>query len=98
MASNEPLWHPEAILDAEGAREWYSERSPLAARGFLLSLEHAVQAVIEAPESPPAYEHGCRRYVFPNRYPFVLVYRVGPPLQIVAVAHQRRRPGFWKDR
>lgn len=65
---NEPVWHPEAILDAEGARDWYAERSPLAARGFLLSLESAVRAVIEAPDRLPADARDCRKHVFPNRY------------------------------
>ena len=49
MASNEPRWHPDAIKDAETARNWYAERSPFAARGFLLALDAAVDAVVEAP-------------------------------------------------
>jgi hypothetical protein len=39
VASNELIWHPEAIVDAEDARSWYADRSPFAARGFLLALE-----------------------------------------------------------
>jgi hypothetical protein len=39
VALSEPRWHPEAILDAEFACNWYAERSPFAARGFLLALE-----------------------------------------------------------
>ena len=91
-------WHPEAILDAEAAREWYSERSPFAARGFLLALDQAVQSVNEAPERWPERPHGCRQYVFPSRYPFTLVYRLVPTVEIVAVAHQNREPGFSRDR
>ncbi len=98
MVSNEPRWHPDAFKDAEGARNWYEERSSLAARGFLLSLEHAVQAVAESPMTWPEYTSGCRRYVFPNRYPFSLVYREAPEVQIVAVVHHSRLPGFWKHR
>jgi toxin ParE1/3/4 len=92
------VWHPEAISDAEEARNWYAERSALAARGFLLALEHAVDAVVETPERWPRHRFGCRRYVFPNRYPYILVYRFGLNLEIVAVAHQKRRPDYWRRR
>ncbi len=33
------------LAEAKGARVWYAERSPQAARCFLLVLEEAVQAV-----------------------------------------------------
>jgi len=98
VASSEPLWLEAALVDAEEARNWYAERSPLAARGFLLELQAAVVAVAEAPERWPIYRHGCRRYVFPHKYPYALVYRYGPPVQIVALAHGKRRPGFWAKR
>lgn len=82
----------------EGARGWYAKRSPLAARVFLLSLESAVRSVAKSPAAWPEFMLGCRRYVFPNRYPFSLVYRETPDLQIVAVVHHSRRPGFWRSR
>ena len=91
-------WHPDAILDAESARDWYAARSPFAARGFLLALNDAVESVLEAPARWPVKQHGCREYVFPNRYPFTLVYRLAPDVEIVAVAHQRRRPQYWRAR
>jgi plasmid stabilization system protein ParE len=41
---------------------------------------------------------GTRRYVFP-RYPFSLIYRVAHGVMtVVAVAHQRRKPGCWVER
>lgn len=57
MATSEPRWHPEAIGDAEGARNWYAERSPLAARAFLLALQEALVAVVDAPERWPLGRH-----------------------------------------
>lgn len=98
MTTSEPRWHPEAIEDAEGARNWYAERSPLAARAFLLALQGALVAVIDAPERWPLGRHSCRRYVFPTRYPYTLVYRLSPDIEIVAVAHQKRHPNYWTHR
>lgn len=99
MASSEPSWHPEALREAQEARDWYARRSGQAARGFLTSLEQAITAVAEAPDRYPKTRHGCRRFVFLNRYPFDLVFRVdGERIHVVAVAHHRRRPGYWRNR
>jgi plasmid stabilization system protein ParE len=100
VASHEPRWHPEAVAEAEEARNWYQERSPLAAHGFLLAVREAVQTVMEAPRRWPQHRYGCRRYVFPNRYPYCLIYRVkgGGEVEVVPVSHDKRRPGYWRGR
>ena len=100
MATSDLRWHPEAVEDALECRDWYAKRSPLAARGFLLALEHAVCAVIENPLRYRKGKLGCYEYVFANNYPFTLVYRQlrDELVEIVAVAHQRRRPFYWRGR
>jgi plasmid stabilization system protein ParE len=98
VVSSEPRWHPDAVEDAVAARDWYAERSPFAARGFLLALDSAIAAVMEAPSRWPERSHGCRQYLFQSNYPYWLVYRLSPEVEIVAVAHQRRKPEFWLGR
>jgi plasmid stabilization system protein ParE len=99
VASSEPRWHAEAVEDAREARDWYAERSALAARGFLLELSDAIEAVAEAPERWPIGRAQTRRYVFPRRYPYTLVYRYQDGLiAIVAVAHHKRHPEYWLHR
>jgi plasmid stabilization system protein ParE len=89
--------HPEAIADAREARLWYAERSPDAADAFMSELDRALASIAEAPMRWPV-KAGARRYVM-RRFPFVLVYRVsGSIVEVVAVAHGRRRPGYWKSR
>ncbi len=96
---SEPRWHAEALDDARSARDWYAERSPLAARGFLLGLDDAVSAIAKAPSRWPIGKAGTRRYIFPNHYPFTLVYRTdGDSVVIVAVSHHKRRPEHWLHR
>ncbi|HEA70178.1 MAG TPA: type II toxin-antitoxin system RelE/ParE family toxin [Desulfobacterales bacterium] len=91
-------FHPDASDEAEAANNWYAERSLLASRSFVSELIHAVDQVVEAPEMWPLYEAGTRRYVFP-RFPFSFVYRIlEKKIQIVAVAHSKRKPGYWKSR
>ena len=99
MDLNELRWHPEAVRDAEAARDWYAERSPFAARGFLLAMDTAVAAVMETPGRWPTRSHGCRQYFFTSRYPFSLVYRVSNgAVEVIAVAHHRRKPEYWVGR
>lgn len=99
MATSSPRWHVEALDDAERARDWYAARSPLAARGFLLEVANAVTTIVEAPSRWPHGRAGTRRYVLPHSYPFTVVYRLaGDEIEIVAVAHHKRRPGFWLHR
>jgi len=89
---------PEAVVEAEAARDWYAERNPQAAEGFATELEAAVQAIMEAPERWSKYVAGTRRFLL-HRYPFYLVYRVRvSTIELIAVAHARRRPGYWLAR
>jgi plasmid stabilization system protein ParE len=88
----------ESFAEAEAAQQWYAERSLPAGKAFLEELTHAVERVSDAPEQWPRYIEGTRRYVF-HRFPFSIIYReIGNDLVIVAVAHGKRRPGYWKIR
>ena len=88
----------EALQEAEAAARWYAERSVTAAAGFIDEIAAAESAIVRLPEAWPPFDHGARRYLL-QRFPFSVVYRVEPPrILIVAVAHARRRPGYWKSR
>ena len=90
--------HPEAVAEVRAATQWYRERSDLAADAFLAELDRAVEKIAENPEMYPHYVRGTRRY-FLQRFPFYLVYRqVDEKLEIIAIAHGRRKPGYWKKR
>ena len=74
------------------------ERSPLSAAAFVREIDEAVSWVAEAPMRYPLAEHGARRVVL-QRFPYGLFYPVGgEETVIVAVAHQKRRPGHWSGR
>ena len=94
-----PAWvHPEAIAEARGARQWYDARNAEAAEAFGAELDLAVARIEEAPRSWPHYLAETRRYLL-RRFPFFVVFReVDDRVQILAVAHARRRPGYWRNR
>ena len=98
MAQRSVDLHPEAIAEAQAAYRWYRERNETAAEAFLAELDRAVELISEGPMRWPVYLHGTRRLLL-RRFPFFVVYReVGEALQVVAVAHGRRKPGYWKGR
>jgi plasmid stabilization system protein ParE len=91
-------FHPAAAREAESAYGWYVARNSTAAHAFREELAHAVAAVVNNPLTWPRYGPRARRYVLP-RFPFGLVYRTrGGEVEIIAVAHGRRRPGYWRSR
>jgi plasmid stabilization system protein ParE len=91
-------FHPEAIAEAVAAANWYRERSPRAGEAFLFEIDHAVDRIAEAPEAWPPYLYGTHRFLL-RRFPFSVVYRrISNTIQIIALAHGRRRPGYWKGR
>ena len=94
-----PAWvHPEAIAEARAARQWYESRSPEAAAAFMAELDVALERIEEAPGTWPPYLADTRRYLL-RRFPFFVVFReAGGRVQIVAVAHARRQPGYWIGR
>jgi toxin ParE1/3/4 len=94
-----PAWvHPEAIAEARAAREWYESRSAAAAAAFMAELDGAIERIEEAPRTWPPYVGDTRRYLL-RRFPFFVVFReVADGVQIVAVAHARRQPGYWIGR
>lgn len=88
----------EAVTEVEEDRVWYRQRSESAEAGFLRELDHAIQQVADAPTRWPRFIAGTRRYVFPT-YPYSLVYFVEDRMiRVVAVAHDKRRPGYWRQR
>jgi plasmid stabilization system protein ParE len=91
-------FHPGALRDAEDATTWYAQRSIRTADRFLDELDRLVELIVAAPDRFQPFDAGLRRAVF-RRFPYSLVFRAGATnTEVLAVAHGRRRPGFWGDR
>src|SRR5258705_3466010 len=91
-------FHPEAQTELENASNWYRERSDLAARAFTQEVVHALKRIAESPESWPHTRANARRFLF-RRFAYSIIYRVRDDgVFITAIAHHRRRPGYWERR
>jgi toxin ParE1/3/4 len=91
-------FHPDAVAEARAAFLWYFERNPAAANAFIAEIDHAVSAIRHSPQQWPRHLHGTRKYLL-RRFPYGVIYRLSDAaIQVVAIAHGRRRPGYWKTR
>ena len=98
MAKAPVRLHPLAADEIEAARSWYNERNPAASVAFLADVDAAMQAVLEAPHRWPRIHVKYRRYIMRN-FPFSVVYlTLAASIEVIAVAHHRRRPGYWLAR
>jgi len=98
MTNKGVQFHEAAVEEYQAAFEWYFERSELASSRFAGELNQAITLVSEAPQRWPASIHGTRKFLL-RRFPFAVFYRELPTvIQVLAVAHTHRRPGYWKKR
>lgn len=91
-------FHPEAEVEADAAFEHYFANSPTAAFNFDAELRAAYARLRRTPRICPLFLHGTRRVIV-DRFPFSIVFRERlHDIQIVAVAHAKRRPCYWAKR
>lgn len=91
-------FHPEATQELEQAAAWYQERSDAAAKGFALAVDAAVNKISQKPERFPRVDQRHRASNL-TKYPFQIIYRKeGEKIYVIAVAHAKRRPGYWRFR
>jgi plasmid stabilization system protein ParE len=89
---------PNAREEFLGDAERYDREVPGLGEEFIAEVEHAVMRIAAFPEHGSPYLAGTRRVVL-GRFPYSVVYESHPDgLLIVAVAHQSRRPGYWRHR
>jgi plasmid stabilization system protein ParE len=91
-------FHPEAILEGREARRWYGERSELIEERFHLALLRSLIDLAEAPERWPPDEDDLR-HARVSGFPYQVIYWTnGQEILVVAIAHAKRRPGYWRQR
>lgn len=91
-------FHPAAQAELRHAVEFYEARAAGLGGEFEDEVESAVRRLAELPYTGSADEAATRRKVL-RRFPFVLVYLIrAEDVVVVAVMHQRQRPGYWRGR
>ena len=82
------------------AIRWYEARRRGLGAEFFDAVAEMLTLIEGRPEigSVSRHDHSTRRVLVP-RFPYQVVYHLTPTeIVIVAVAHVKRRPGYWKIR
>ena len=79
------------------AVRFYAEKGGAGlATAFTNEFERATSRLVVQPLMGAPFVAGTRRIVL-RRFPYNLVYDVrADEIRIIAVAHQRRKPGYWQ--
>jgi plasmid stabilization system protein ParE len=91
-------FHSGARRDFDESFDWYALRSAEAAVRFAAAVDAALDKVAATP-TRFASPDGVHRECPVNKFPFRIVYRlVDNRILVVALAHAKRQPGYWRDR
>jgi plasmid stabilization system protein ParE len=87
-----------AEKDILEARAWYEREDPRVGLAFVEELRLSINRVRESPLQFRQLKHGVRRALL-HRFPYAVYFVLREDEAIVlAVLHQRRRPGEWQRR
>ena len=89
----------EAREEFAAAVRWYEEQRTGLGGEFFDAVVHATSLIQAQPEMGTLSRDCRRRHVLVQRFPYQVVYRVSEDeIVIVAIAHLKRRPGYWRNR
>jgi plasmid stabilization system protein ParE len=92
------LYHEAAEQELLHAVGYLEMRAKGLGRRLLADVRKAEDRMTRFPESAPEIVPGIRRLLL-QKFPYSLFYTIeNGDLLILAVAHQRRRPGYWVSR
>ena len=92
--------HPEAYAELAAAVEWYESRDSELGDDLEQDVYDAFDLIIERPLAWQGWPGLDEVRVFPmDRFPFLLPYAIrGGDIVVLAIAHAKRRPGYWRGR
>ncbi len=94
----EVRWHPEAKLEADAAASYYKERQPGLEIRSLDALEGVPRRIQRHPQIYRKQNGNLRKCKLP-RFTFGVIFQVRTGyVEIIAIAHLRKAPGYWKHR
>ena len=92
------IFDPQAQAEFDAVRRYYNQQKTGLGDDFTETVRQGLQRVLAQPESCPVEFDDVRRLVL-RRFPYKLLYSVeADHLYVIAVAHQHRKPGYWRDR
>jgi toxin ParE1/3/4 len=90
---------PLALTELGDAAAFYATKGTAElGLSFVGEFERVSALILANPESGVIFRGAWRRY-FLRRFPFSVIYQItSEEVRVIAIAHQRRRPGYWARR
>ena len=91
-------FHEEADEEVIEAARYYEERAFGLGVSFLDEIENTIEKISANPEAYQLVSDEVRHKPL-RRFPYSLLYVIEATIiRVVAVAHQKQRPGYWQYR
>lgn len=92
------VFHELAEEELNEAAAYYAEARPGLGEAFLNEARRAVEALSGSPLAGTVVDRDVRWWLL-SRFPYSILYRVRPDhIRVLAIAHQKRRPLYWRGR
>jgi plasmid stabilization system protein ParE len=89
---------PRAKKDFDVSFDWYSQRSENAAMRFSAEVDAALQRIASASERFARIDE-MHRACSLFKFPFRVIYRIlENEILVVAIAHAKRHPDYWRGK
>ena len=90
---------PAALAELHDAAAFYTLKANVdLGLAFVTEFERTANFILANPLIGAVFR-GTRRHYILRRFPYSIIYQVAAEeLRILAVAHHRRRPGYWAQR
>ena len=91
-------FHPTASKEIVETSAYYEGEVPGLGDRFIAELERVVEVMCDQPNIGQSVGNELRRIIL-ARFPYSLIYSIeSEQIWVIAVAHHRRRPGYWQER
>jgi plasmid stabilization system protein ParE len=89
----------EAEDELRAAASYYENQRAGLGDDFVAEVEQGVQRILQMPQAFPLHSASGLRKCILRRFPYTIYFLDLPDrIWIAAVAHQKRRPGYWSHR
>jgi len=91
-------FHPGAAEEIVETTAYYEGEVPGLGDRFIAEVEQIVEVLCDQPNIGQSVGEELRRIIL-ARFPYSLIYSIeSERIWVIAVAHHRRRPGYWQER
>lgn len=92
-------FHPEALAEYLEAIAWYESRRSGLGAALSRETESLIKSACAAPQRFPTVDNTGIRRASLKHFPYQVLFRASShSLEVLALAHNRRRPLYWQNR